>query len=490
MTSKETCSWKEFAVAFAAAVTSFLPFLAIQYDTNGVIEALAVESGQLFQKNHMLYRPLAFVIYSSLHWLGYSAGALSILQVMNAVCGALAAAFAYVAYKRMTGNRLASAAGVLFLATSFTYWLFSTDAAYITLAALFASAGLACLLCGESWICTIGAGIAVSFSVLTWEAAVFAVPAMALLLPAGDRMKKLPAFTVTAGVLSTLAYLIAALGLHRWTGPLEFAGWLTSYGEGGSLPMWGKWESARILSAGASAVRSIVPALLAVPLSEITSTVQLGRIAVDLALAAFFFLTCFAAAKARSNALRFFAGYLCFMPFIVWWDPFEPKWFFIPNIFFAGFFACALTPWLHGRRAQAAIVVSVLLIAVTNFVTTIRPRHNQPGPDRLMAACVAAKMQPQDLIITAEWGWPDYLQYLHERRSLSAISEFSSLKDRLEMTRRAGGTAYIPDPGAYSEAHIAWLQSQSSVGREDLNRLAGAPAFSCYGRTIFVVRGN
>jgi hypothetical protein len=71
---------------------------------------------------------------------------------------------------------------------------------------------------------------------------------------------------------------------------------------------------------------------------------------------------------------------------------------------------------------------------------------------------------------------------------LSAISSFPDLTDWLDNIQRAGGTAYIVDPKAYSETHYSWLQSQSGVRRDDLTRLAGSPAFSCYGTEIFTVR--
>lgn len=29
------------------------------------------------------------------------------------------------------------------------------------------------------------------------------------------------------------------------------------------------------------------------------------------------------------------ATYALFLPFIIWWDPYEPKWFVVPNLFLA-----------------------------------------------------------------------------------------------------------------------------------------------------------
>jgi hypothetical protein len=230
-----------------------------------------------------------------------------------------------------------------------------------------------------------------------------------------------------------------------------------------------------------------LPAPLAVPLGQISRSTQLGRIAVDFALIAVALLTILAAAKARGKALWLLSGYVCFLPFIVWWDPFDSKWFFIPNLFLAGFFSCAWAPWLKHRAVASFIFASVLFIAATNFVTTIRPRHNSLGSERLIAQCVGANMEAKDLLLAPEWGWPDYLEYLHGRQSLSLISHFSILDQVLAEVRGTGGKVYMPDPKSYSEDHLAWLKSQAEIRREDLSRLSGAPAFSCYGRTILSV---
>ena len=46
----------EWVLVTAISLVLFLPFLSQQYDTNGLVEALAVESRDLFNKNHVLYR--------------------------------------------------------------------------------------------------------------------------------------------------------------------------------------------------------------------------------------------------------------------------------------------------------------------------------------------------------------------------------------------------------------------------------------------------
>jgi hypothetical protein len=485
----------ESSVVALVGLALFIPFLSLQYDTNGLVEALAVESGELFHKNHLFYRLIGYAAYRGLQLTGHSTRAIVVLQVLNALCGALGLGLAYLTYKRATHNRPAALAGTVFIGCSFIYWLFSTDAAYITVAATFANASLAMLLCMNSPAGAVIAGALTAFSILTWQASIFLVPALAVLLieirrdlPMPARVRHVITYVATACLISLLSYTVVAFAQHGAMSVSSLVRWFTTYGEGGTLPMWGKWEAQRILIAAGSAFRSFVPTPLAVPLSQLNWTVQRGRIAVDLAIVGFAFLTLLAALKTHLRALGFLVAYLLFLPFIVWWDPFEPKWFLLPNVFLAGFFAAALAPWLRNRYVSSAILASVFIIAATNFITTIRPRHNDIGPDRRMAQCVAENMHANDLMMAAEWGWPDYLEYLYARKSLSLINNFPAVQDALKEVYGTAGIAYISDPNAYSDDHVAWLQSQSGIGRDDLNRLADAPAFSCYGRTIFSVR--
>ena len=81
------------------ALGLYLPFLAIQYDTNGIA---ALEAGQLINKNHMLYRPIGLLVYSALQHFGYAGNSLMVLQTINAICGAAGIGLAYALFKWAT----------------------------------------------------------------------------------------------------------------------------------------------------------------------------------------------------------------------------------------------------------------------------------------------------------------------------------------------------------------------------------------------------
>jgi hypothetical protein len=493
----ERAAAAESALVALLALALYLPFLAIQYDTNGVAEAAALEAGQMVNKNHMLYRPIGFLIYRGLQHFGYAGKSLLVLQTMNAVCGAIGIGLAYALFKFVTGEKAAAAVGSFWLATSFTYWIFSTDAAYITVAGMFALAAMVCIAYGQSLPSIAAAGVLTSLSILTWQASVFLIPAILALMVAPGKwrpLRRMGVFILAVGVPAGAVYIVSAFALHGMMGPRAFWTWLTSYSEGGTLPLWGIWNTERIGTASVSAVRSIVPLLLAVRPTEITRSMQLGRVAVDFALLSLVLVIILAGLKIRLKSIWFLLGYALFIPFIVWWDPFEPKWFLIPNIFFAGFLSCGLQPWLHRKRMGSIVVLCTLTIAGANFVTTIRPRHKNLGPARSIAQCVADHLQTGDGFVAAEWGWPDYLNYVHSRTAINLINEtaYAGTKERMlpavrefiAAIQRNGGSVYMEDPLAHSESHLAWLNAQTGLTFHELQAFGGVPAFECSGRTV------
>ena len=487
---KNTSGTAEFCAISVFALILFLPYRAIQYDANGIEEARYIEGGQLFQKNHMLYRPASYAVYSAAKTAGYRGNALGVLQVLSAIFGAIGVGLCYLLCESRVKDRLAALVGAFWLGTSFTYWCFSTDAGYIVLAGVFVLGALVAIVRGKSWTASIVAALAV----LTWQANIFAVPVIATItrrpsnngptlsqrgrgndfkivpLPLGEGgAKRRVRVAVATILLIAIVYISIAL-LQGYSTPAAILHWVSTYGEGSiPLPLWGTWAWDRIPAASLSALRSIIPILLAARPSELTQHIQLGRIAVDISLIAFVVLLGLAALRADRKSLIFLAGYVIFLPFIIWWDPYEPKWFLVPNIFLAGFLASSLAPWLGHKYMRVVVLGSVLAIAATNFITTIRPRHTKLGPDREMARCVADKMNSNDLFVSAEWGWSEYLGYLHGRQSVNLINDgISNVKERIRAVRDGGGNIFMLDPGTYSQEHMEWLRNQTGLRRDDL----------------------
>lgn len=485
----------EFLTVSVLALCLFLPFLAIQYDPNGLVEAMSIENGSLLNKNHMLYRPLGLLVWRAFQFAGYSGRSLIVLQGINAIAGTVGIGFAYLAFARMASSRRGALLGTLFLATSFTYWVSSTDVFYIAVAGMFAAGALACIAHARSARWVVAAGVLAAFSVFTWQGSLFLVPALLFAFPKKlRRLRYAAVFSCTAGFLTAAVYVTVAVASRGFMGPQELWTWFTHYSETATLPIWGSWGIERIPTAAVSALDSITAVRLAAGFHDLFRHVQLGRIAVDFSVLAFTALAILAGAKARSNTLALIAAYLCFFPFIVWWDPGSHKWFLVPNIFLAAFLVQGLTPWLQRKYMAIAILFCVLVIAGTNFWTTIRPRHFDLGSDRQMAQCVAEHMRAEDLFVAAEWGWPDYLRYLHNRTAINMINESARFKNTKDIVlavleiiddaRKQRGTVYMADPRSYREAHLEWLKAATGLTLQDLTGFGGTPSFVCYGVTM------
>ena len=209
-------------IVIALALGLYLPFLSIQYDTNGIVEAASIESGALLSKNHMLYRPVGLFVWRASRLAGYTGPSLIVLQMINAITGAIGVGLAYLAFLRIGGSRSVAAIGALFLGSSFSWWVTATDVFYITMAAMFAAASLACMVHARSLKWIAAAGVFTAASIFTWQASLFLIPAMLFLLPADlPKARSAVVFVLTAVLLAGTVYFTVAVASQGFLGPQE-----------------------------------------------------------------------------------------------------------------------------------------------------------------------------------------------------------------------------------------------------------------------------
>ena len=500
---KSACASAACAVV---ALLLYLPFLAIQYDPNGIVEAQGVEGGQLVPHNHILYRPIGWSVYAASRALGYSGNSLRILQILNAVLGAIGIGLAYLIFERVTRHKLAAAGASFWLATSFLYWYVSTDVGYIILAAVFSAAALVFAIRGSGKASAVAAGVFLALAILTWQASIFLLPG--LLLWRFQARRGWILLTGTAAAISGTGYIALGVLLYQVRSIGGFFTWIFRYGGGQTLAMWGQWSPGRVIESLGSAIRSLVPVLLMASPAEIVKSGIHARwgIAVDVAVlcsvvlfVAGFVMTLRISRRQQYAAAAFFVGYASFIPFIVWWDPGQPMWLVIPNILLAGYLAIAWDELLSHRIARIVFLGCLLAIAGANFISTFRPRHNQPGPARQIAQCVSEHMSAKDLVVAAEWGWSDYLGYLHHRDAFNLINNsvpfgkdkqgfLKNVREIVRDTQQHGGKVITADPSQYSGEHMRWLESQTGITRQDLEGFESAPAFVCEDRGMRILR--
>jgi hypothetical protein len=474
----------EALLVFLAAACLYLPFLSRHFDENGVAEAVSLDSGNLFSANHLLYLPLGLLASDLVRYAGFAVRSILTLQVISALGGAVGIALAYLFFRELTRDRFAAVTAALWLATTWAYWIVSTDAMYFPVAAMFVAGALAVFL-GQTRPAAIVSGALLGFAVTTWQANVLLVPvflAGLFLLKQGPfqaRLRLAGHFLWACLLPICSLYPLAANAAHFDT-PQKFVRWITSHGGGVELPMWGQFAVERLPIAGRTAVSSIVPLGIGASLWLIVGV---------LALASFVLVR-----VCRRTSLWMAGAYVVLLIFIVWWEPWQPKWFVVPNIFLAGLLAQLLHQFNLHRYAKCAVAGALAASAIANFRGTVWERHSRPNPNFEVARCVASHMQAQDVVLATEWGWSGYLRYFFFRRQISVIDWGASLRDRdatlqalwhLVVDRqRSGGNAYILDGASYSEAHVAWLESELSLRSKDLAEFQGPIAFECLGKTF------
>ena len=391
----------DFIGVTAITLALYLPFLSVNYDLNGIYEALAVEQGtlgSLLDQNHLLYRPVGYLVYQAAALAGFHGKSLHLLQSVTAVFGALGIGFAYLVFHHLGRNRFAALAASLWLATSWSYWYFSTDVAYISLAALLAAGAVAVFLLEGSNSSAVVAGVLAGLAILTWQANALLIPVLVLygLLIKRSENGVLPLPTMgillATGVgLVCIAYGSIGTFVYGLRSPQELLRWLFSHGGGVRLPMWGQWSLSRVSSASKTALESILPLNTRLGMGEFADLVEPAKTAYWWSLPALIVLGGLLVVqvmyrnpqKSRMFSAIFWivSAYAIYLAFIVWWDPFESKWFLIPNLFLGALIAVVCSQRVS-VYSGSLLIGCIMVIATANFVSTICLtlyifRHNQ-----------------------------------------------------------------------------------------------------------------
>lgn len=502
-----------FLIVVGVALCLYLPFLTRNYDLNGLVEAAALQSGRpgdLFTPNHMLYRPVAFVVQRVLLAVGWEVGVVSLLQTLSAIFGALGVGFAFLAFERLTANRSIAMWASLGLAVSWSYWTLSTDVYYFSLAAMSAAAALAVFVHAESIPMFAVCGFLAGMSALASQANMFLLPGLAVATVLRDPDSSIGR-VITRVLAIGIAAAICVVGVFGGVGfwiyekrsPAVLLEWMASY-SGNALPMWGAWSLGRIVLVFGSAFRSLLGLELwlfqffhrFLRNGELPSWVApIGFVVIACGLVMAFRWGARDTRKGNRTLLWLLLMYVAYVPFVIWWEAMEPRWFIMPNVLLAGLvavIASRLPPKLHFRVALPAVV---LLVGGLNFVMSAAPRRFMPSVPIQTAACVASHMKEKDLFLATEWNWAGYIEYVHSREVLNFINEVSRTGDKrvalesiskaVEERQRQGSDVYMMDIKVYTPEYMKWLEEQTKLTATDLRAYTGEPAFDCVYGTFF-----
>jgi hypothetical protein len=503
-----------FLIVVGIALCLYLPFLTRNYDLNGLTEATALENGRLgdlLNPNHMLYRPIGYVVRKALADLGITLGAVPILQVLSAIFGALGVGFAYLALESITTNRAVAVAISLLLAVSWSYWTLSTDVYYFTLAAMLVAAALWMFVRSESNYSYLACGILAGLAILACEANLCLPAGLAVAVAVrrsdlGWRrvIQRIGLVGIGTVLVAGVAFVAVGMMVYEKRNVAELLRWSSSYSGGNTLAMWGAWSPGRGLAAAGSAFKSIVGMelwmfqffLRHLRNGELPRWVApLGLMALVAVLVAVFFRSAPNEKMENRTALGLLAIYGAYMPFIIWWEPVEPRWFIFPNIFLAALVAIGAARWAGSRSLSFVVPGVVVLLALFNFATSVWPRRFHASVPSQMAACVAGHMSPKDLFVATEWNWAGYLPSVHNREMLSVIGEVSragnkssalqTVHQAVAERQRQGGHVYMMDFRSYEPSYMKWLGEQTGVTASDLQVYTGSRTFQCVYSNFF-----
>ncbi|OAN48579.1 hypothetical protein A6A03_07330 [Chloroflexus islandicus] len=500
--------WHWFWGGLLSGLVLYLPFGSIQHDLNGVAEAMAIARGgnDIFRPNHMLYGIIGRFAYTTAQTLGYAGPVDPILKFITALAGATTIGLASLALRRLSATPSGALLGIALLALSWAQWSFSTDIYYIPLAAAFSAGAFASSLYPPRIATSLLTGLCCALAILTWQACVFLVPMIAISplvnhrqQPFRDRLSAVAAIAGACGLILSLCYLSVAFFVYGYRDLTEIMSWLANYG-GARLPVWGTWSPDRIVPAGISAIASIIPLWSGIGLRRLLSgSLPIDKIPALLSLLALLGgagMSIWLAVRRHHLPYRQLvwlgATYALFVPFIIWWDPYEPKWFVVPNLFLAAAIAVVWGSPALPRPTTILAGVCVLLIGWGNFQAAIWPRATVPNPNLETAACVAQHLRTGDLLIETDWSFGGYLNYFYGCDTVSLIdlsarvnddsALVAAIADVIRERQTRGGRVFIEDLDSYGPAQQAWFFTHTGVAHTALHSFPQQPAFVCANR--------
>ena len=124
-----------FILAFGLGIAVFfiyVAFLSKMYNYDGVACAMAVELGEmknLFHGNHLIYGFIGYLFHHLIRiFFGYGGTALLSLQILNCLLGSGGIVLFFILMEKISKNMIYAFLWSLFLAFSYSYWLWSMEA--------------------------------------------------------------------------------------------------------------------------------------------------------------------------------------------------------------------------------------------------------------------------------------------------------------------------------------------------------------------------
>jgi hypothetical protein len=290
----------------------------------------------------------------------------------------------------------------------------STDIYYLSLSAMFVAAAVAVFVRSMSNASLAVCGLLAALAILSFQANVFLLPglsaAIVLAVPSAGRsvLQRIALLWGTAVLVVGVTFISAGIFVYERRSLLELIEWGSSY-SGNAL-----WSSERLFTIVGTAFRSILGMELWM-FEFFHARLKGGELPAWVAPVGAVIL-CFGLYVAfrrgpsrRPHETRTVAWllilYAVYIPFFLWWDATEPRWFNLSNIFLAGVTAIIASRWWNLSYARILLPACVVTLGGLNLATSAWPRRFVTSTPLRMAACVAEQMTENDLFLATEWNW-------------------------------------------------------------------------------------
>jgi len=476
----------------------YLSLVAADYDSNGIIIARSVEAAQFAWPNHMFFELTGVVLMRLAALFGRKGPVFPMLLVLAALYGGVALGAANLAARRMGARRLEAFTAMVWLGTTYTFWTWSTNVAYVSAGAMLAASALALIWVRKSEWILVMIGILGACSALAWQANLFLFPVLIAglcLQPASwpDRARQTKYLFTSYALALTLAYvgIVYQSGFHDAGKTLRL---ITTY-RGVRAPDWGHWGWRRIGNVAETWIHSLVGRIALVPAYFLSRPVRFNTVfprLAPLALVAFLgppFCLLFRRWK-DSQTLLCLLGIAAYLPFIVWWDPFETKWMLIPDLFLA---LCVARCWSHLNvkfrlASRLLMLIAACVLGLSNLASFGLPQHVHQSELQHAGDCVGSRLRSADLYLSPDWDFGYFISYKYRRDSMDLLGKtvevqfnkartLKAIEEEVRKYQASGGDAYISDP---LSRHFDLLERWAGITSSDLDHLLpGQVAYRC-----------
>lgn len=471
------------------ALALYLSTLTADYYWDGLAFAGRIERvarhdhgiNSLFHRNHLLYNPLAYVLYLVPRALGVSVRALTILQIISALSCTIGVAVFFQIARRISGSLYIAGVGAALLAVSTCWWKSATDAdAYSLSVALVLISINAVLSQTPHWYV---AGGALAGAMLIHELAILSFPAVIVAVVLNTKIESRRRFAINLSLLAlgvTLGvYYACAAVLFDVKKPIDVIKWAASNPYGvpfsnpiGQLSAFPLYQVDVIFGHSLREFRRFggAPELLFAVLG----------IAVAAAALVVFWKTADLRAVARSiwpdrseqtdnwlPMLSVILVWVCpYVLFLLSWEPYllHYRVYYVPPL--ALLFVLVLWNYHRrtGRSVSGAAALAIIALSFFNFAFFIGPKLRISSNPLVAAARKAKNKWDEHTVIYFTENSPAdgafrYFNITPEWR-VTTPKALMKLDDEIRRIYAAGGTVWVNDSASKSIDHN-WLADRA-----------------------------